>query len=98
MKTYSIVNIMDEDKIINKLLEHDKRFEDLTTEVEFGALRSEILHGQDEMMIILKRLDEERVFTLEWVKRLEQELEDQRQKLTRHDIEIKEMKEKLKIA
>ncbi len=30
-----------------------------------------LANGQDQIMSILKRLDEERIFTLEWVKRIE---------------------------
>ncbi len=54
------------DELTKKLFEHDGRFEKI--EGDIGLLRRDMLQGQDEMMVILKRLDQERVFTTEWIK------------------------------
>jgi hypothetical protein len=52
---------MNEDKIIEKLVEHDKDFVNIRNDIK--DFKEEILQGQDEIITILKRLDENRVFT-----------------------------------
>jgi hypothetical protein len=52
---------MAEDKIVKKLLEHDEKFADIRREI--SDLRRDTLQGQDEMIGILRRLDQERIFT-----------------------------------
>lgn len=80
---------MDESKIINKLLEHDNHFVDIKHEI--SDLRTENLQAQDEMITILHRPDRRRIFTTEWVKRIEGDVEKQRQ-------EIDQIKKILKIG
>ena len=80
-----------EEKIIKKLIEHDGRFDGLVTKTEFQGFKEEVLNGQEKMITILKRLDEERVFTTEWVRRIEKEVEKQKE-------EIKKIKFRLKVA
>lgn len=82
---------MDESKIIQKLIEHDQRFDQMVTKEEFKNFRNEVLVAQDEMITILRRLDQERIFTTEWVRRIEGEVEKHRQ-------EIGKIKEILKIS
>ena len=48
------------------------------------------LTAQDEMMTILRRLDEERVLTGAWMNRIEKELEE-------HRNEIQKIKQALKL-
>ncbi|MDP1808682.1 MAG: hypothetical protein Q8L35_04000 [Actinomycetota bacterium] len=48
---------MDESKVIQKLIEHDKRFEQLVTKKEFTEFRDENFNRLDDVMVILKRLD-----------------------------------------
>lgn len=48
--------------IIKKLEEHDRRFDILTKKI--ADFRSEVLRGQGEIMIILKRLDKKRMFAM----------------------------------
>lgn len=80
---------MNEDKILQKLGEHDKRFDAL--ESDFGEFKIKTLATQDEMVTILRRLDEERLFTTRWVDRIEKEVE-------RHEQELSEVKKHLKIS
>lgn len=80
---------MNEEKIIQKLFEHDDRFDRIEEKIE--AMRNDFLTSKDEMMVILKRLDQERIFTIEWVKRIESKVEKQQQ-------EIQHIKQVLKIA
>lgn len=64
---------MDETKVIQKLIEHGKRFDQLVT--EFSEFRDENFNRLDDIMIILKRLDQERVFSNERVNRIEANVE-----------------------
>jgi len=74
---------MEESKIVKKLLEHDQRFDQMVTKKEFQNFRNEVLTAQDEMIGILRRLDQERIFTTEWVKRIEGEVEKQKNEIAR---------------
>ena len=82
---------MSEDKVIQKLLEHDERFDriekNMVTKTEIGGITDTL----EEIVTIVKRLDQERIFTAEWVKRIEREVEQ-------HSREITKMKQVLKIA
>lgn len=82
---------MDEDRIINKLLEHDERLSEMVTKGEFQEFRREVTTANEKMITILERLDQERIFTAEWIKRIESDVE-------RHSQEIARMKQVLKIA
>lgn len=61
-----------EDQIIKKLLDQNDRLEriknTLATQKELGSFKDEVITRQDEMITILERLDQERIFTHEWVK------------------------------
>jgi hypothetical protein len=78
------------DLVIGKLSEHDERLDNLVTKVEFQDFKDKVLTGQDKMMNILERLDQERIFTTAWVGRIEKEVEE-------HTREIKNIKQALKI-
>lgn len=87
---------MNEEKIINKLFEHDERFERLENKID--DVRREVLQGMDEMTVILKRLDGERVFTYEMVKRIEERVDthDREIQITRQD--VIQLKTRLNVA
>ena len=78
-----------EDKIIQKLLEIDEkmatksRVDDLDKKVEG------IMDGMDKQMVILKRLDQERIFTQEWIRRIEDEVKTHSQELSRIKLQLK---------
>ena len=74
---------MSENKIINKLIEHDKRFDQMIAKDEFGNFRNELLTNLDNMTAILEKLDQERVFTGEWVKRIEKQVEKNTQEIAK---------------
>lgn len=80
---------MNEGKIIKKLLDHDERFDAIEKKID--TMRDESLTVKDEMMVILKRLDQERILTIEWAKRLEDNAGKQQK-------EIDHIKHVLKIA
>ncbi|MBI5230165.1 MAG: hypothetical protein HY981_02620 [Candidatus Magasanikbacteria bacterium] len=100
------------DRLIKKLLDHDEKFAQTATSKEVQALRNDMARGFDQIMLILKRLDEERVFTATWIERVEKEVkrlaqESMRlaqesvrlaQESSQHAKEIKQVKVRLKIA
>ncbi len=72
---------MVEDKVFAKLLEHDKHFirinehfNQIEDKINKTVTRDEYLTGQDEVMTILRRLDQGRAFTTEWIRRIEGEI------------------------
>lgn len=78
------------DKEMLKLIATKDDVKGLMTKNEFTEFKDESLTQLDKMMTILRRLDEERLFTFETVKRIEEEVEKQRQ-------QIKAIKEVLRI-
>ena len=72
---------MNEDKIIQKLIEHDERFDSIEQKLDSKLGRDEYLKGQDEIMTILRRLDQERIFTAEWIRRIENDVDKVKKQL-----------------
>lgn len=64
---------MDENKVIKKLLEHDEEFEKIRSELKEN--QDEILTRLDGIMVIVQRIDQERIFTFEYVKRLQKDID-----------------------
>jgi|GEM_PF-1571435 len=108
---------MNEDKVIEKLLEHDKRFDGheirldritdklfehdekfVSLETEIKEFKAEYLRGQDQIMKILTRLDDERVFTVEAIRRMQDELDLQKRQINEHDVLLSKIKLELKVA
>jgi hypothetical protein len=87
---------MNEDKIIDKLIEHDVVLEKLSPVIaEVRSFREEQTMANDQMLTILKRLDEERLFTVEWIRRVEEDLKQTRKTVELHEMEFKAVKERL---
>lgn len=87
---------MEEQKVQQQLASHTVQLGLMTKEVkdfrgEFDEFRNEVLTGQDQMIKILMRLDQERIFTHEWVKRIETEV-------AHHTEDINRIKLQLQIA
>ncbi|TAL50838.1 hypothetical protein EPN81_01620 [Patescibacteria group bacterium] len=64
-----------EDKIIEKLVEMDRKIEDIRSEMATKADFNELKTVLDNQGQILQRLDQERIFTLERIKRIEADVE-----------------------
>ncbi|MBP9749023.1 hypothetical protein KBD18_02335 [Patescibacteria group bacterium] len=73
-------------KAIKMLLDHDERLDQITKE-QLPALRRELLSALDEQTVILKRLDEERMFSNSRTRRLEDRVDD-------HDMQLKKLSNK----
>ncbi|MCK4261615.1 hypothetical protein KAW55_06500 [bacterium] len=63
------------DKIALEVSKHTKAIEGLATKEEFTEFKSENLTRLDKVLTILDRLDQERLFTFERVRRIEEEVE-----------------------
>ncbi|KKW32824.1 MAG: hypothetical protein UY76_C0016G0011 [Candidatus Uhrbacteria bacterium GW2011_GWA2_52_8d] len=63
------------DKIIEKLIEMDQKIDDIrsdmATKIDINELRTVL----DNQGVILQRLDQERIFTLERIKRIEADVD-----------------------
>ncbi len=85
---------MKEDPIFQKLLDHEVRLrrieETMVTKQEFGEFKNELFTTLDHMTTVLNRLDQERVFTFETIKRMQNQIDDQQK-------EINTIKERLDV-
>ena len=80
---------MNEDKIIEKLLEHDQKFEILEKKMDDGFSRvNDVL---EQIVTIVKKIEEDHIFALEWLKRLQDQVE-------RQETKIIKIKQQLKMA
>jgi len=86
---------MNEDKILQKLSEHDEQLEFIH---ENMVTRDEFLSSQDKMMVILMRLDEERIFTNAWISKFEKEVNEQKDKIQEHEEVLSRIKLELHIT
>ena len=82
---------MREDRIIKKLIEHDEQLKRIREKLSKTATSDEVNQRFDETMTILKKLDQERIFTIEWVRNVEKVV-------GQHSKEITNIKQELKIA
>lgn len=79
------------DKLAILAIENREEIKKMVTKEEFDKKFRQSLDGQDKMIDILQRLDQERIFTIEWIKRIETDIE-------RNKEEIGKIKLHLKIA
>lgn len=78
-------------KVIVKLIEHDERFERIEGSMftkEDGRKMMDILEG---IATICKRIQEDHLFAIEWIKRLQTQVDHQ-------ESEIQKIKSRLQIA
>lgn len=71
------------DEQILKQLATKSGIENLVTRDEFRQSQSEIYSRLDEIITVVRRLDQERVFTFEYVRRVESEVEKNRRDIDR---------------
>ena len=57
--------------------------EELVTKEEFDGFKNENFSRLDEIMVVLRRVDQERVFTFEHIKRLESDIDKNRHEIDR---------------
>lgn len=81
---------MNEDAVIQKLIEHDHRFDEMSVNMATKEDIRDIKDTLEGIVTIVQRLDQERIFTTEWVRRIETEVD-------RHRVEIDKVKQRLQI-
>ena len=62
------------DKITVEVVKHTEVIKNLVTRDEFNEKMGKVLESQDKMMVILQRLDQERIFTIERIRHLEEDV------------------------
>ena len=63
------------DKIALEVVKHTEAIDKVSVDVtDLKEKSSIIMDGQDKMMVILQRLDQERIFTIERIRHLEEEI------------------------
>lgn len=72
-------------------MNHEERYEKIEEKFEQMVTKDELYNRLDNMLGILNRLGHERIFTTEWVKRLENEVNC-------HSQEIAQIKESLHVS
>lgn len=70
-----------DEKITKEIVKLKDEIGKCLTAQDFSEFKDEVLTGQDEMIAILRRLDDERVFTLDRVKQLEADVKQIKLKL-----------------
>ena len=89
---------MSSDKIIQKLIEHDERLDRIEKKIDKTVSSTKYTEGYDEMITILKRLDQERIFTAEWVRRIGEEVNNLKRKTQEYEDILQKVKIQLKIT
>lgn len=84
------------DRLTIKLLEHDERFDQMVTKTEFNSFKNEMLQGQDAMMGVLQKLDQEVVVIHHLLKETIQQTKTNTQDIDKNTKDIEVLK--LKIA
>ncbi len=84
------------DRITDKLLEHDNRFDGL--ERYMAGEFSKVNETLEEIVTIVKRLDQERIFTTQWVKRIDDDVAEQKVIIREHDVVLGKVKAELNIV
>ena len=66
---------MNEDLVINKLIQMDEKIDAHIENQERYVKKDEFYAQMDKMMVVLNRLDQERIFTQQWVTRIENDVQ-----------------------
>mgnify|MGYP001618081547 CR=1 FL=1 len=82
---------MNEDKIITKLLELDERVERMEQNMVTKSDNQRVLDTLEGIVTICKRIEEDHLFAIEWIKRLQTQVDHQ-------ESEIQKIKTRLQIA
>ena len=92
---------MNEDKVIQKLLEHDDLFDLLGQKLEGTMTKEdgrEMKATLEQVVTIAKKIQDDHFFTIELYRRLQAEVDSQKDELHKQDKEIRKIKIQLKMA
>lgn len=65
---------IDKDFVVKKLIEHDEFLGQLATKTELTEFKDEVLTGLDQIMVMLRKLEEERLCTINRFDRHDKEI------------------------
>ncbi|MEK7516667.1 MAG: hypothetical protein AAB562_03665 [Patescibacteria group bacterium] len=82
---------MIEDKVIHKLLEHDDQFRSIRENMATRDDMRKVMDVLEGIATICKNIQEDHVFSIEWLKRIQAQVEKQ-------DEEIRQIKMRLQMA
>ena len=69
---------MDNKQIVSILLDIKENIDkNMVTRTEFTNFKDQVLTNFDQQTVILKRLDQERVFTMEIIRRMQKQIDEQ---------------------
>ncbi|MGC8977425.1 MAG: hypothetical protein ACP5OB_07400, partial [Candidatus Ratteibacteria bacterium] len=74
-----------------EVISHTKMIE----EIRKNMVTKDIYNVLDEIVRIVRKLDQERIFTVEWVERIEGKVEQNTQDIEKNREEIKKIKERI---
>ena len=89
---------MNEDKIIQKLIEHDEQLKDIRASISTKDDIRELKLLIEEVVVITKKIREDHIFALEWLKRLQDKVDEQDKALRQQHDEIRKIKTQLQMA
>jgi len=92
------IDTMIEDKIIEKLIELEEAVKQSSSKAEIAQFRAEQTMFNDQLLTIVKRIDEERYATIAWIRRVEEEAKEQKKITQSHEGQIQKIKQELKLA
>lgn len=64
-----------------QVIKNSEAIDKMVTREEFDEFRSDIFSGLDKIMAILTRLDQERIFTTEWIRGIEGDVQNNKREI-----------------
>jgi len=89
---------MDEERVIQKIGELDQRVGNVENKMLTKEDGDRIMTTLDGIVKIVTKIDQENQFGTEWLKRLQDEVDDQKEVIQKQQSEIEKIKEKVGIA
>lgn len=69
------------DQVLTRLIKMEVGLAEVATLEQFTLFRDQIYSGLDAQIVILKRLDQERIFSNETVRRIQNHVDDQQKEI-----------------
>jgi len=63
------------DRVAFQVIENSEKIEKLVTKDEFNEKMGQVMNTLDKVMVIVQRIDQERMFTTEWIRRIDTDVE-----------------------
>lgn len=79
---------MNEDAVIQKLLDHDQQFQEIRSAMATKDDIRELKELVEEVVTITKKIREDHVFALEWLKRLQDKVDRQEEQIQKIMVQL----------